>query len=102
MSYYGSRIGVVYKDRVWADRWLEDFRDTVDEAAILRIVHRSTDYFFIELRDYTTIRAMNIDIAPRGYKFNRLIAQPSLKHDDRMNEFRMCLVDDIYYDDNFE
>lgn len=84
----GTRVGVVYKNRDWADEWLKEFEDQIGELAILRVMINGYDRFMVEMRNGAIIQSVNIAKVERGARlrrYDRLIVESCLENDKVMD-----------------
>lgn len=78
MLYRGCKIGVFFKTKSWAEKWFNDFINTIDNACILRYVRNGTYPFFIELRDGTRITAYQANRKARGICIDKAFVEPTV------------------------
>ena len=78
MLYRGCKIGVFFKTKSWAEKWFNDFINTIDNACILRYVRNGMYPFFIELRDGTRITAYQANKKARGICIDKAFVEPTV------------------------
>lgn len=78
MLYRGCKIGVFFKTKSWAEKWFNDFINTIDNACILRYVRNGVYPFFIELRDGTRITAYQANENARGICIDKAFVEPTV------------------------
>lgn len=81
MLYRGNRIGIFYNDRKWAEKWMNDFVDSIDPSCILRFVKNGLFPFMIELKDGTRITAYPTNHNSRGVVIDKAYIQPSVSQE---------------------
>lgn len=81
MLYRGNRIGIFYNDREWAEKWMNDFVDSIDNSCILRFVKRGLLPFMIELKDGTRITAYPANHNSRGVVIDKAYIQPNVSQE---------------------
>lgn len=80
MLYTGSRIGVVYEDRWWAENWFADFNAKYSDGISKYIVSKLE--LAIILKDGTSIGAVKANDRARGHRFDRVFVQYGVSEDD--------------------
>lgn len=79
MRYRGLYIGVVYKYAIWSERWLQRFREDVDQSAVAHIIIYEYGKFSILMRDGTKIYSINMDsYGGLGHRFDKVYIEPCI------------------------
>lgn len=78
MLYRGLKIGVFYDNKSWAEQWLKDFINTIDNACISRYVRSSVYPFYIELKDGTRMTAYQANDKTRGIYVDKAFVEPTV------------------------
>ena len=87
--YIGSRIGVVYQNREFLDKWFKDFCSKIDESCILSMRNSSAEGIFILLKDGTTIKSVRMSESARGNAFDKIYVDPEI---DVSSDTFQCVI----------
>lgn len=81
MLYRGCKIGVFFKTKSWAENWMKDFLDKIDQSCVLRFVRNGFAPFMIELKDGTMIKAYRADDSSRGAMIDKAFVEYGIGQD---------------------
>lgn len=81
MLYSGLKIGVFYKNLSFAEKWMKDFLDKIDQSCVLRFVRNGLTPFMIELKDGTTIKAYQVNDSPKGEVIDKAFVEYGIGQD---------------------
>lgn len=79
MLYRGCKIGVFFKTKTWAEKWMNDFIDNVDHSCISRFVRNGIHPFMIDLKDGTRIIAIQANDGARGTVIDKAFVEPTIE-----------------------
>lgn len=81
MLYSGLKIGIFYKNLSWAEKWMKDFLDKIDQSCVLRFVRNGFTPFMIELKDGTMIKAYRANDSSRGAMIDKAFVEYGIGQD---------------------
>ena len=81
MLYNGLKIGVFYKHLSWAEKWIKDFLNKIDQSCVLRFVRNGFTPFMIALQDGTTIKAYRANDSLSGVVIDKAFVEYGIEQD---------------------
>ena len=80
MFYRGLKVGVVYKEHRWAEKWFKEFISKIDKSCVKKYILSHSDIAVI-LKDGTIIKAVSATGNSRGSRFDKIFVQPGVDKD---------------------
>ena len=76
--YRGSRIGVVYENNEFLDKWFKDFLSKIDTTCISSIRKSGVEDILVLLKDGTTIQSIRMSESSRGNALDKIYVDPDV------------------------